>query len=141
LVARGSAIIAELLRLSDHVPSVFKGSPMDPAERAKYAPILFDFRYLKAAEAFDEKIDADTDLIDLDEEFRENHMPLLDRFYKLFESIHRYIIDLITYVSLLIQLIQLDLLNHPFSLPHSSNVSMRSIVGRNDRRCIHSTYN
>lgn len=33
LVARGSAIIAELLRLSAHIPSVFQGSPLDPHEQ------------------------------------------------------------------------------------------------------------
>jgi hypothetical protein len=60
LVGRGSAIVAELLRLSDHIPSVFRGSPNDPAERAKYASILFDFKYLKAAELVDAKIESDS---------------------------------------------------------------------------------
>ncbi len=36
-------------------------------------------------------------MVDLDEEFRENHMTLLDRFYKLFDSIYRYVHDLRTY--------------------------------------------
>ena len=31
---------------------------------------------------------------DRDEEFRENHLEILTRFYKAFESIHRYVIDL-----------------------------------------------
>ena len=35
--------------------------------------------------------------MDLDEEFRENHMSLLERFYKLFDSIYRYVHDLKTY--------------------------------------------
>jgi len=103
LVARGSAIIAELLRLSNNIPSVFKGSPNDPAEAKKYAPVLFDFRYLKSPEAFDEKIDADTELLDLDEEFRENHLALLERFYKLFESIYRYAADFLTYLQELVE--------------------------------------
>ena len=59
LVARGSAIIAELLRLSDYIPPVFRGSPNDPAEREKYSRILFDFRYLNSPELYDEKIDSD----------------------------------------------------------------------------------
>ena len=79
LVARGSAIIAELLRLSDHIPAVFeeKGSAADMKEREKYDKILFDFKYLKSAELYDEKVDADPDLVDLDEEFRETHFQLL----------------------------------------------------------------
>ncbi len=51
-------------------------------EREKYDKIMFDFRYLKSAEYYDEKVDADPDLVDLDEEFRETHFALLERFYK-----------------------------------------------------------
>lgn len=132
LVGRGSAIIAELLRLSDHIPSVFRGSPNDPAERAKYSAILFDFKYLKAAELVDAKIESDSvraacsvsrvltvslraqDLVDLDEEFRETHLALLKRFYKMFESIYRYVADFATY---------LDELQEGVFLQHSVEVS------------------
>ena len=38
LVARGSAIIAELLRLSGHIPP-------ELLEPSKYDAVLFDFRY------------------------------------------------------------------------------------------------
>ena len=34
------------------------------------------------------------ELQDRDEEFRENHLEILTRFYKAFESIHKYVIDL-----------------------------------------------
>lgn len=34
------------------------------------------------------------ELQDRDEEFRENHLEILTRFYKVFESIHKYVIDL-----------------------------------------------
>lgn len=34
------------------------------------------------------------ELQDRDEEFRENHLEIITRFYKAFESIHRYVIDL-----------------------------------------------
>lgn len=34
------------------------------------------------------------ELQDRDEEFRENNLEILTRFYKAFESIHRYVIDL-----------------------------------------------
>jgi len=53
LVSRGSAILAELLRLSGHIPSVFF---LDNLEDRKYADILFDFRYLKSQEVIDQKI-------------------------------------------------------------------------------------
>ena len=38
---------------------------------------MLDFRYLKDVDAFEERIDADAEQADLDEEFRENHLPLL----------------------------------------------------------------
>ena len=53
LVARGSAILAELLRLSNHIP------PALTSPDSKYAPILHDFRYLKSPELYDQKIDHD----------------------------------------------------------------------------------
>lgn len=44
LVARGSAVIAELLRLSDVIPAaLLPGAERDP-NLAKYRRILFDFR-------------------------------------------------------------------------------------------------
>ena len=67
-------------------------------DAAKYNSILLDFRYLKAAEAYDEKIDSDADAVDLDEEFRENHLALLERFYMLFDSIFRYVDNLVSYM-------------------------------------------
>lgn len=88
LVARGSAIISELLRLSDHIPPVFfaglplPNNPTNPNTNNpnnntqqqtqsqqqqqqtqidyKYERILLDFRYLKQPEVFDNIIDNDT---------------------------------------------------------------------------------
>jgi len=94
LVARGSSILCELLRLSDHIPPVFLGGH----EAAKYASILYDFKYLKAAEAYDEQIDSNPDTIDIDEEFKENHIAILERFYTLFDSIYRYIENFCSYI-------------------------------------------
>ena len=37
------------------------------------------------------------ELQDRDEEFRENHLEILTRFYKAFESIHKYVTDLNRY--------------------------------------------
>ena len=53
LVARGNAIIAELLRLSDFIPPVFKA---DIKEQGKYAELLCDFSYFNSAEYFENKI-------------------------------------------------------------------------------------
>jgi len=67
LVARGSAIISELLRLSEHIPPVFlagipgatgAGQPIPPLD-ARHAKILLDFRYLKEPERYDAIIDGD----------------------------------------------------------------------------------
>ena len=37
-------------------------------------------------------------LQDLDDEFRENYIEILRRFYLAFESIHKYIVDLNQYI-------------------------------------------
>lgn len=96
LVSRGNAIIAEILRLSNFIPPLFK---MDSKQDSlKYADILSDFSYFKTAESFDNKINSSVELQDLDEEFRENHIEILTRFYLAFESIHKYIVDLNRYL-------------------------------------------
>lgn len=48
LVARGNSIIAELMRLADYVPQVFRLETR--AEQQKYGDIILDFTYFKAAE-------------------------------------------------------------------------------------------
>ncbi|KAJ1434034.1 WASH complex, subunit strumpellin [Ochromonadaceae sp. CCMP2298] len=99
IVSRGAAIIAELLRLSANIPEVFLGEDKikDPEQR-KYLQVLFDFRYLREPEEFEKKINDDVNLLDLDQEFQENHQEILARFYKLFESIWKYHQDLAKYV-------------------------------------------
>ena len=92
LVSRGNAIIAELLRLSDFVPSVFKLENKE--ESNKYGELITDFSYFKSAELFENKILTRPGLEDLDEEFKENHIEILTRFYVAFESVHKYITDL-----------------------------------------------
>lgn len=96
LVSRGNAILAELMRLSENVPTVFLGT--NPHEMKKYQDIMFDFRYLKSAEYYEEKIDKTPALCDLDTEFRENHLDILKRFYLLFESVYKYITDFNRYL-------------------------------------------
>ncbi|GLV32181.1 Strumpellin [Carabus blaptoides fortunei] len=92
LVSRGNAIIAELLRLKDYIPPVYKLETKQ--EQQKYADIILDFSYFKASDLHDHKIDNNSDLQDLDEEFRENYLETITRFYLAFESIHTYISDL-----------------------------------------------
>ncbi len=92
LVSRGSAIIAELLRLADFIPPVFKLD--NKFDQMKYGDILFDFDYFKGSDYYDNKIDSRPELQDLDEAFRENHIEILRRFYLAFESIHKYVTDL-----------------------------------------------
>lgn len=55
LVSRGNAIIAELLRLSEHIPSVFRLE--DKASQKKYGDILFDFRYVQNPDFYEGKIE------------------------------------------------------------------------------------
>ena len=56
LVSRGNAIIAELLRLADFIPPVFKLD--NKFDQMKYGDILFDFNYFKGSEYYDNKIDS-----------------------------------------------------------------------------------
>lgn len=45
IVSRGNAIIAELLRLSDFIPAVFRMK--DKSDQQKYGDIICDFSYFK----------------------------------------------------------------------------------------------
>ena len=53
LVSRGNAVIAELLRLSDFVPPVFK---QDPKDQGNYAEIIADFSYFKSTDFFENRV-------------------------------------------------------------------------------------
>ena len=55
-----------------------------------YSPVTF-----QGPEYYDSKLEAKPDLQDLDDEFRENNLEILSRFYLAFESVHKYIVDLI----------------------------------------------
>ncbi|XP_065890140.1 WASH complex subunit 5-like [Dysidea avara] len=96
LVSRGNAIIAELLRLSAFVPPEFRLETKQ--DLSKYEHILPDFQYFSGPELYEKRIDSNPALQDLDEEFRENHLEMLGRFYKAFESIHKYITDLLRFL-------------------------------------------
>ncbi|KAL0270980.1 UNVERIFIED_CONTAM: hypothetical protein PYX00_008233 [Menopon gallinae] len=92
LVSRGNAIIAEILRLKDFIPPVYRLD--NKADQQKYGDLISDFTYFKNSEQFENKIDNDPALQDLDEELRENYLEIITRFYLTFESIHQYVIDL-----------------------------------------------
>lgn len=97
IVCRGNAIIAEMLRLAKHIPPVFRLA--DKETQAQFGTIILDFaQYLNSQEFWEHKITSSAALMDLDEEFRENHYEILKRFYNLFESIYKYIKDFLQYL-------------------------------------------
>ncbi|XP_022235112.1 WASH complex subunit 5-like isoform X2 [Limulus polyphemus] len=96
LVSRGNAVIAELLRLADVVPAVFRLE--NKSDQLKYGDVLCDFSYFQMADTYDNKIESSPQLQDRDEEFRENYIEILTRFYLAFESVHKYMLDLNRYL-------------------------------------------
>jgi hypothetical protein len=94
LCARGSAIISEMLRLSENIPSAFQMHEKD----ARYAQVLLDYQFFKNEAHYDSRISADQALIELDDEVKENNLGLIVRFYNMFESIHKFVMDLLRYL-------------------------------------------
>lgn len=64
LCARGSAIISELLRLSENIPSAFL------MQNAHYSQVLLDYQFFKNEAHYDSRISADQALIELDDEVK-----------------------------------------------------------------------
>jgi len=56
LISRGNAIIAELLRLSDFIPPVFRLETKEDKE--KYGEILLDFSYFRSIDLFEHKLNS-----------------------------------------------------------------------------------
>ncbi|EDL29327.1 RIKEN cDNA E430025E21 [Mus musculus] len=54
--------------------------------------------YFKGPEFWESKLEAKPELQDLDEEFRENNIEIVTRFYLAFQSVHKYIVDLNRYL-------------------------------------------
>lgn len=67
-------------------------------EQQKYGEIIMDFSYFQISDAQEARIEADEKLQVLDEEIRENYLVILNRFYIVFESIHKYIKELNTFL-------------------------------------------
>lgn len=83
LLARGSGIIAELLRLSNNVPKIFLHTE---EEQYKYKDILYGFEYLKDSDQYEETIAKVPDHEALEESLFELYATLIKRFMDLFES-------------------------------------------------------
>ncbi|EDQ84496.1 uncharacterized protein MONBRDRAFT_34678 [Monosiga brevicollis MX1] len=96
MTSRGNAIVAELLRLADNVPEPYL--LRSASSRAKYEQIVLDFAYFQRIEYFDNKIDTNPDLQDVDEQLRASYMPVLTRFYNAFESVYKYVTDIIKFL-------------------------------------------
>ena len=64
LSARGEALVAELLRLSDHIPQTF--SLAEKADQKRYGDVLIDFAFLKTPALFEHKIESSPELIERD---------------------------------------------------------------------------
>lgn len=137
IVSRGSAIIAELLRMSSNIPEVFLLNNEDinnnkiliDPEQKKYLNILFDFSYLREQEEYERRLNENTELIDLDTEFQENHEDIIIRFYKLFESIWKYQNDLNKYI---------EDVNNGYYIQHSFEEILQDIDGK--QLCCESLY-
>ncbi|XP_064546230.1 WASH complex subunit homolog 5 [Drosophila montana] len=96
IVSVGNSIIAEILRLKEYVPGIYRLETA--ADRQKYGEIILDFSYFKVAEAHEKKIEESAELSDLDLETRTNHLQLITRFYLAFQSVHHYATDLKQYI-------------------------------------------
>ncbi|XP_053683160.1 WASH complex subunit 5 [Sabethes cyaneus] len=96
IVSEGNTIICELLRLKEFIPEVFCLKTKD--EQQRYGELIMDFSYFQIADAQEAKIEADDKLQYLDEEIRDNYLVILNRFYIVFESIHKYIKELNTFI-------------------------------------------
>lgn len=99
IVSRGSAIIAELLRLSSNIPEAFlPADKIKDPEQLKYAPILFDYQYLRDADEFERRINESQDILDIDQEFQENFEDILGRFFLLFQSVWKFQSDFAKFI-------------------------------------------
>lgn len=45
---------------------------------------------MKTPDAFDSKVQNNVDLIDLEENFRDSYIEIIERFYQLFDSVYGY---------------------------------------------------
>ncbi|CAK9191029.1 unnamed protein product [Sphagnum troendelagicum] len=103
LVSRGQALVAELLRLSyHHLPSVFRApvssNSSSSSSSSRYAALIFDFKYFKSPEVYEDQIDGSPEMVALDEEFREEYSVVVERFFLLFDGIVKYYKEFMRYL-------------------------------------------
>ncbi|XP_012278891.1 WASH complex subunit 5 isoform X2 [Orussus abietinus] len=65
----------------------------------KYGSIILDFIYFNATDQYEQKIDNDPILQEVDEELRDSYSDVLSRFYSAFENIYKYISELNNYIN------------------------------------------
>lgn len=94
LVSRGNAVLAELLRLKDHIPAIFIQADVNK----KYSDLIIDFSYFSQNETIDKKIESSQQLQELDEKIRDSFLEVLVRFYVVFENIYKFAINLNQFV-------------------------------------------
>lgn len=92
IVSNGNAIIAEIMRLSEMIPNVFR--LISKQDQLKYGELICDFSYFKNSDLFDRKLEQNQTLQNLDLELKNNYLDILTRFFLAFESAHKYISDL-----------------------------------------------
>ncbi|XP_023167182.1 WASH complex subunit homolog 5 isoform X2 [Drosophila hydei] len=137
IVSVGNSIIAEILRLKEYVPSIYRLETA--ADKQKYADIILDFSYFKVAESQEKKIEDSPELSDLDLETRTNHLQLITRFYRAFQSVHHYATDLHQYIEELnsgyyiqqtLETVLQDAEGKQLLVLHTQSAQMREIVDK-----------
>ncbi|XP_050425351.1 WASH complex subunit 5 isoform X2 [Adelges cooleyi] len=96
IVSRGNAIIAEILRLKDYIPPVYRLNSKSDVQ--KYGQIILDFSYFNNVNEIEKKIDSSSNLKDVNDELKENNLEIINQFYFLFENVYKYIRDLNEYL-------------------------------------------
>ncbi|XP_037973203.2 WASH complex subunit 5 [Plutella xylostella] len=96
LVSHGNAIVAEIQRLKDHIPSIYRLEGKETQQ--KYQDVIPDFSYFKVSDNHEKKIAANSKLQDLDDDLKEQYLELINRYFLLFENIYQYVVDLNTFV-------------------------------------------
>ena len=97
LVARGNAVLAEIERLSDAVPLLFRFISFSLFEfvivvfpkyfrgeiRSEESQVVFDFSYFKNIDGVEAAIDKNSKLQEIDARVKEEHLEILQKFYKV----------------------------------------------------------
>eukprot|EP00927_Polykrikos_kofoidii_P036963 TRINITY_DN31146_c0_g1_i1.p1 TRINITY_DN31146_c0_g1~~TRINITY_DN31146_c0_g1_i1.p1 ORF type:complete len:1221 (-),score=211.99 TRINITY_DN31146_c0_g1_i1:190-3852(-) len=94
LLSRGHAIIAELQRAADALPTAVLQRDSPPGQ--KFAAVLPDFEVFRVEGALD-RVTHTAELIELDEESRELHQDAVGRCFRILAAVRKYAGDLIRY--------------------------------------------